>query len=102
MTPFPSANHLAAKIKSKPQKQRSLKADILQPQIFLETQNLQVQAATLALQIGKFFSLPPRGFIFFKVHRHAKRNHGCSNIGPSGILVTSTPPVKRNVRSVQG
>lgn len=72
MTPFPSANHLAAKIKSKPQKQRSLKADILQPQIFLETQNLQVQASTLAFQIRKFFSLPMGAFTFLKIHRDVK------------------------------
>lgn len=99
MTPFPSANHLAAKIKSKPQKQKSLKADILRLQISLETQNLQVQATALAFQIRKFF--PYQGGHLFFLKYIEMLNHCCSNIGLSGTLVTSTP-MRRNVRSVQG
>lgn len=64
VTPFLSANHLAAKIKSKPQKQKSLKAAVLQPQISVETQNLQVQATILAFQIRKSIFLPSGGICF--------------------------------------
>lgn len=100
MTPSHSANHLAAKLESKPQKQRSLKAEILQTQISLETQNLQVQATILAFSnMKEHFSLPMGAF---KIHRHVKRNHGYSDIGQSGTFVTSTPAMRSNARFVHG